>query len=357
MSSDLLALPEGYEYRGGDIKLEFLDMLGGGGFGIVYRAYDVNRGIEVAVKEYLPKQFAARSRSNGVEVVPKTQEDRRIVDWGLQHFVKESVKLLLFDHPGIVKVLARYEANRTAYIVMELVKGLTISEFVHQNGPAPLSQMPTMLRPLCSAIDYLHQRQYIHRDIKPSNVMLRGGDFSSPVLIDFGAARPMESMHTRDLRQIWSEGYSAPELAGVNPPTEASDVYSLGAVAYFTATGKRPASALNATTHPVASVSNIEPRPSEQVARLITAINRSLEPELEKRMPSAAAFRATMDGQPLPVARPPPTPAKRTQAPPPPREPSIGSRGTRSLLAPAALSAAALLLVVLALLVAFGHIF
>jgi serine/threonine protein kinase len=355
MSSDFLALPEGYRYRGGEIKLEFLEVLGGGGFGVVYRAYDATRGVEVAVKEYIPKQFAARSRSNGVEVVPKTPEDKRIVDWGLEHFVKESVKLLMFNHPGIVKVLARYEANRTAYIVMELVEGQTVSEFVRENGPVPLAQTPAMLRPLCSAIEYLHQRQYIHRDIKPSNIMLRNGDFTAPVLIDFGAARPMDSMHTRDLRQIWSEGYSAPELAGVSPPTDASDVYSLGAVACFVASGKRPASALN-QTHPVASVSAPDARPNEQLARLISAINRSLEPDIAKRTPSAAAFRAIMDGEPLPQ----PTSPQRVQRRMSPPRPALGDDVERehqgSLLAPAALSVAALLLVVLALLVAFGHV-
>lgn len=360
MSTDLLALPEGYFYRAGDIKLEFIEVLGGGGFGVVYRAFDANRNVEVAVKEYIPKQFAARSRSNGVEVVPKTTEDKRIVDWGLQHFIKESVKLLMFNHPGIVKVLARYEANRTAYIVMELVDGVTISDYVRQNGPVGLDRMPEMLTPLCSAIDYLHKRKYIHRDIKPSNIMLRDGVFSQPVLIDFGAARLTNSVNTRDLRQIWSEGYSAPELAEADPPSEASDVYSLGAVAYFTATGKRPASSIQ-QAKPTASVRPLASNPSTKVEQVIEAVDGALEPLLSKRVPSVSHFVALMDGQAPPQAASA-KPMKRPKSGPS-SSPSVPSRGSTprapasrsgGLLVPAALSIAALLLVVLALLVVFG---
>src|ERR1051326_803706 len=118
------ALPAGYALQ--EYRIE--SMLGVGGFGLTYLAHDGNLNTKVAIKEYLPADFAKRSEDQSVQ--PKTDSVRDSFDWGLKRFLEESRTLASFRHPNIVRVMRFFEANRTAYMVMEFIVGKPLIEWV-----------------------------------------------------------------------------------------------------------------------------------------------------------------------------------------------------------------------------------
>ena len=109
-------------------------ILGDGGFGITYLAKDTHLDALVAIKEYLPNELAVRQGDN-YTVLPKSQSDADNFAWGLDRFVKEARTLAQFKHPNIVRVLHFFQANNTAYIVMEYEQGQNLVNLLKQNNP------------------------------------------------------------------------------------------------------------------------------------------------------------------------------------------------------------------------------
>src|SRR5688572_25437057 len=177
---DELALPIGTlladEYRIDGI-------LGAGGFGITYRARDVKLDIDVAIKEYFPRDFA--SRSNTVTVRPRSKSDVDPFQWGLSQFIEEARRLARLQHPNIVRCIRYFEGNDTGYFVMTFEEGRTLE--THFAKPPAQSELDELLVPLLNALEALHAAGIYHRDISPDNILVRDDD--TPVLIDFGASR------------------------------------------------------------------------------------------------------------------------------------------------------------------------
>ena len=233
--TDLRLLPSGYtlhEYR-------IVRALGTGGFGITYLVRDTHLGTEYALKEYLPRDLALRGAEATVQ--PLSGAEREDFDWGKARFLSEARTLAQFHHPHLVGVVRYFEANGTAYMVMEYVAGEEFLGYVTRVGPLPEGVLRGLLTPLLDGLSAVHEAGYLHRDIKPDNIVLRGGDVGSPVLLDFGAARLAMGAHSRHLTVVLTPGYAPIEqYSEASEQGPYTDVYALGAVLYYGLTGEAP---------------------------------------------------------------------------------------------------------------------
>ena len=179
------ALPEGHRIG----EYEIVRVLGAGGFGITYLAFDHQLDGPVAIKEYFPSD-AARRRADR-RVAASTTENRAVFAWGLDRFIEEARAIHRLRHPNVVTAHRYLEAHGTAYIVMEYVEGRSLQRVL--DGPVgrrrlSVDQWRRWLDALLDGLAHIHDHGFLHRDIKPANVMIRAGCLT-PVLIDFGAAR------------------------------------------------------------------------------------------------------------------------------------------------------------------------
>ena len=228
MTTDHLhALPPGTLLE--ECRLEA--QLGAGGFGITYRAYDELLGKVVAVKEYLPRDFATRSAGN--TVAPISDADARDYQWGLSRFLDEARTLARFDHPHLNKVSRFFEAYGTAYMVLEYIHGETLAARLSRERRLPESDLLRLLEEVLSGLADIHEAGYVHRHIKPENLMLREED-GSAVLLDFDAARQAVGQRSKSITSILTPGYAPIEQydSKADDVGPWSDIYALGMVAY-----------------------------------------------------------------------------------------------------------------------------
>ena len=227
------ALPPGFELK----AYRLVDVLGVGGFGVTYLAEHATLGHKVAIKEYLPNEFAVRE---GATVYPKSEADREDFEWGLTRFLDEAKTLARFEHRNLVQVRDYFEANSTAYIVMEYEEGESLDALLEQHGRLSEAQLRRVLLPIIEGLREVHGAGYLHRDIKPSNIYVRRSD-ESPVLLDFGAARQALGRKSKSLTAVASAGYSPPEQyesEGNQGPW--TDIYALSVLCYRAITGHLP---------------------------------------------------------------------------------------------------------------------
>lgn len=221
-------------------EFEIRGLVGIGGFGIVYRAFDHDLEREVALKEYMPGLLASRTVDGQVQARGRTHAET--FEAGRRSFMLEAKMLARFDHPALVKVFRFWEGNGTAYMVMPLYTGQTLAQTLKQM-PTPPSESWLMgvLVPLLGALEVLHSQQIFHRDVSPDNILLlRNG---RPVLLDFGAARQVISDRTQTLTAILKPNYAPIEQYAEVPSLRQgpwTDLYALGAVVYASLTGKPP---------------------------------------------------------------------------------------------------------------------
>ncbi|MFN3986967.1 MAG: protein kinase domain-containing protein [Rhodocyclaceae bacterium] len=222
-------------------EYEIRAVIGEGGFGIVYLAFDTLLEREVAIKEYLPVSLATRRESGQVEV--RTPSQRELFDKGLRSFVAEAQILAKFKHPALVEVLRFWEANGTAYMVMPYYRGRTLREIVQREGAMrDEAALLRILLPLLQGLARMHAVKCYHRDISSDNILLL--ESGEPVLLDFGAARSA-LMNQGDASTIILkpgfapiEQYSGDE--GASPQGPWTDLYALSAVAYQMITTEMP---------------------------------------------------------------------------------------------------------------------
>jgi serine/threonine protein kinase len=285
LAKDSAALQAGqtiFEYR--------IDkVLGAGGFGITYLAQDVNLQLPVAVKEYFPADLAVRNADRSVQL--RSNDHTVQFNWGLERFIDEARALASFRHPNIVRVLRYFKDNGTAYIVMEYESGQPLKRWINEQPTLDLEAMLRIVFPILDGLEAVHKVKFLHRDIKPDNIYIRAD--GTPVLLDFGAARRVTGQN--DLTNIVSPGFAPFEQyhsQGNQGPW--TDLYSLGAVMYWMATGQKPVEAaarVRSDTMPKAlDIAN---------ARLfgeglLKAIDWALMPDESQRPQSVSAMRQAL---------------------------------------------------------------
>ena len=212
---------------------EITGVLGEGGFGIVYMAFDHSLQRSVAIKEYMPGPLAVRADDHSVTVRAERHQDT--FDLGLKSFINEARFLAQFDHPSLVKVYRFWEQNQTAYTAMQYYEGRTIKDIV-ANSPEVVTEAWCMrvMKQILGALETLYTMQLLHRDVSPDNIIVQeNGD---AVLLDFGSARQIIGDMTRGLTVILKPGYAPIEQYAGDaslPQGPFTDIYALAAVMYF----------------------------------------------------------------------------------------------------------------------------
>ena len=213
--------------------------LGQGGFGITYAAWDSLLEKKVAIKEYLPTDFATRSVGSPTVKVFNMESAQRFQK-GMESFLGESRRLAKFATvPGVVGIFDCFNENSTAYIVMEYLEGKTLGQMVRQNGKLPYDKAVYIMLQVLNALNVVHQAGIIHRDIAPDNVFVC--DDGRVKLLDFGAARFVTTSHSRSLSMILKMGYAPVEqYSSKGDQGTWTDVYACGATLYYAITGVQP---------------------------------------------------------------------------------------------------------------------
>ena len=289
------ALPEGTTLG----EFELRGVIGEGGFGIVYTAYDHSLRRRVALKEYMPASLASRGDSLQVQV--RSIRHAETFDAGLKSFVNEARLLAQFDHPSLVKVYRFWEANGTAYMVMPLYEGITLKDKLRQMAQPPdEAWLLALLAPLTEALAVIHAENCFHRDIAPDNVILLAGS-ERPLLLDFGAARRVIGDMTQALTVVLKPGYAPVEQYAEVPEMKQgawTDVYALAATVHYAITGKTPPASvgrmMNDGYRPLSVA--VAGRYSEPFLR---AIDNALRVRPDDRTPSIDALRAELGLPPV----------------------------------------------------------
>ncbi|MBE6924435.1 MAG: serine/threonine protein kinase [Ruminococcaceae bacterium] len=216
--------------------------LGMGGFGITYKATDLRLDRPVAVKEYFPNYCAARLPEWEGEVRPLDGMGRHFVK-GMDRFSDEARRLAQLSHlPSVVHVNDYFEANGTAYMVMDFVEGQTLKQMVDKFGGRIRPEMlMSLIGPAVSTLWHVHKKGLIHRDLSPDNIMIRSDN--SVCLIDFGNARSTDG--DKSMTVAMKQGFAAPEQYSTRGQDTYTDVYGLCATLYYCLTGRLPTRAVD----------------------------------------------------------------------------------------------------------------
>jgi len=229
-------------------------VLGQGGFGITYLAWDMTLDLKIAIKEFFPLGLVARSAGSlTIDVYEGNQKEQFI--YGLDRFLSEAKILARFsEHPNIITVRDFFRANNTAYMIMNFINGRTLEEHLKKaGGKIPFPIMLEIMMPVMDSLRELHQTKFMHRDISPDNIFIC--DNGRVVLIDFGAARQDLQIKSRSLSVIMKVGYSPEEQyrsRGEQGPW--TDIYAVAATIYRGITGIVPPESMDRleedTIHP-----------------------------------------------------------------------------------------------------------
>ena len=215
--------------------------LGEGGFGITYLGRDLRLELRVAIKEYFPTAWVCRrpDTSPGVSVYTGAGPD---YEKGRSRFLFEARTMARMEkQPEIVGVRDFFEANGTAYIVMEHLDGTTFKELVRSRGRIPARELLDMIEPVFSALSAMHAAGLIHRDISPDNLML---ERDSVRLLDFGCARE-SALGEETVTITLKHGYAPIEQYQHKAQGPWTDVYALAVTIYYCLTGRTPPQALD----------------------------------------------------------------------------------------------------------------
>jgi serine/threonine protein kinase len=314
-------------------EFEIIDLVGEGGFGIVYLARDCVLERKVALKEYLPSALA--SRGPGMTVAPTSSGSSETFQIGLRSFINEGRMLAQFDHPALVKVYRFWEANGTAYMVMPYYQGITLKEALQSaETPPDEFRLKQLLAQLLDALEVLHRANALHRDIAPDNILILPD--GNPVLLDFGAARRVITDRTQNFTAILKPGYAPIEQYAESPSMKQgpwTDLYALAGVVYFAITGEKPAPAVARTiADPLVPFSKAAS--GRYSPQFLTALDRALAVKPDDRPQSVEEFRSLLE-----LDRVQSTVTRKTQ---PPERPAAGGRGLRpGLIAAVAVALAA----------------
>ena len=273
-------------------RYRIVKLLGQGGFGAVYKAWDLQMQAACALKENLDTSTEAQ-----------------------EQFVREARLLYNLIHPNLPRTHDHFAIpGQGQYLVMDYIEGENLKEIVEQRGALPVDQVLGWIGQICDALTYLHsqQPQVIHRDIKPANIKITPkGD---AVLVDFGIAKLYDPKKgTTTGARAYTPGYAPPEQHSGKLTDVQSDIYSLGATSWTLLTGLEPPD-----TNDIFAGLEPTPQPAQQVNPLVppqvgAAVERAMQLRRTDRPASMAEFKAALFQSPVPT----PAPAQPVPLPPP----------------------------------------
>lgn len=293
-------------------------VLGVGGFGITYLALELSTGTRVVLKENIPGMSATRSPGMLAFDVPQedAQRNRGGAIWSEENFINEAQRLAELEHPGVVRVLRvfRIEGTRTAYYVMPYVESGSMQQLCDEGPRGNRKLVLYLTAALLDTLAYLHKHNLLHRDIKPENILIAPS--GRPVLIDFGAARKMDTdTHTR----MVTPSFSPIEQQRGEQEGPWTDIYALGSTLHLLITGEHvPMLALRGDGRDTYQPLVDKPELVRIFGReYLSALDHALAYNPEERCRSAAEWIALLRHDPdfqtqVPVARRVPVGAEKT---------------------------------------------
>jgi len=275
-------------------RYRIVSLLGQGGMGAVYRAWDTRLNIPLALKE----------------MTPQAGLDANLLAQLRQQFQQEAAVLARLNHPHLVRVTDFFEEGGNTYLVMDFVDGENLADRITRQGPLPEADVLTWAGQLLDALDYCHNQGVLHRDVKPQNVVIHPD--GQAMLVDFGLVKlwdPSDPRTKTAMRGMGTPEYAPPEQyeadAGHTDPR--SDVYGVGATLYHALTGQAPPTATLRIADPGRFVPLRGLMPSVR-PETETAVLRAMELPRSQRWQSAQEMAQAMSGQTFAPARPPITP-------------------------------------------------
>lgn len=259
-----------------------------GGFGNTYEAFDNRLEAHVAIKELFVSSICSRGNDNQSVNVSNPQNISSF-DSHKRRFMREARRLRKLSHPNIVSVTDVFEANGTAYFVMDFIDGKSYASY-----PIPLTEnkIKKHLDQLLSALEHVHEKGILHLDIKPGNIMI--DRYDNAILIDFGASKLIDNDDDKSLNTstvtAYTPGYAPLEQMSASNSKNLgphSDIYALAATFYTLLSGKKPPLPDEILLSPLAPLSNVSPQ-------LRDAIDLSMKVLYTQRLASVAQFRKVL---------------------------------------------------------------
>jgi formylglycine-generating enzyme required for sulfatase activity/predicted Ser/Thr protein kinase len=276
-------------------RYRIVKLLGQGGFGTMYRAWDTTLGRPCAMKENL-------------DATPEIQ----------RQFLREAKILANLNHPNLPRVNDYFIEGQGQYLIMDYIEGRDLQEMLEERGAAlPEDQVLPWIQQICDALTYLHTQKppIVHRDIKPANIRITPS--GKAMLVDFGIAKIYDpSSKTTQGAQAVTPGFSPYEQYGKGPTDARTDVYALGATLYTLLTATEPPESIQRVVRDPL----VLPRQRNPAISLRTsaALMGALKMDPAQRFQSTADFKAALGpvAQPARLAAPaPPRPISSTPAP------------------------------------------
>ena len=264
-------------------------VLGQGGFGITYLAFDQKLEQEVCIKEL----FVSGNSTRGANMTVQSQgnSDFSFSDF-VDRFLQEARQLARFQHPNIVRVIDIFQENDTAYTVMEFVNGETLKERIQRTGALEEKEAMHLIKQLLDAVEVIHAKGMLHRDIKPENILI------SPegriVLIDFGSAREFAEGKASHQTVLITSGYAPPEQYSEHAKRGPfTDIYALGATLYYLLTGQKPAASTERSLEELLAPQQLNFKLTNTIS---SAILKAMELKPDSRFQSIGEMREALNG-------------------------------------------------------------
>ena len=278
-------LPCGTKLSGGRYILG--KVLGYGGFGITYIAWDSKRNRPVAIKEFFPNAFSTRSEGETVVSCYNSKSEKFFKE-GVRKMLDEAERLSKFHkNESIVNVYDYFEANKTAYIVMEYLEGKDLKKYLEENrGKLDADEAIEIMLPVLNALNDMHKENLIHRDVSPDNIFICNN--GKVKILDFGSARLAVTDADKSMSVMLKKGYAPKEqYSSHSKQGPWTDVYAASATLYELVTGHKPVDSMDRDEEPLKTFKELGVL---GMGELEAVILKGMAQDVSERTPDAATL-------------------------------------------------------------------